>query len=222
MSEKGTLYVVGTPIGNLSDTTQRARDILSRVDLILCEDTRVTAKLLARLEIQNSTESLHQHTDEKKFIKISDRLKSGENIALVSDAGTPNISDPGGKFVEFLVGQHVDIIPIPGASALTAALSVCGFPADKFTFLGFPPHKKGRNGYFDHLTRIEHTIVLYESKHRIIKTLEQLPQDRKLMVGREITKMHETLYRGTASEIIELLEKSSTKGEFVIVLAPSK
>lgn len=221
MNNKGTLYVVGTPIGNLDDISQRTRDILSRVDLVLCEDTRVTAKLLSHLKIKVPTESLHQHTDEKKFSLYCDRLKSETaSMALVSDAGTPNISDPGGKFVAYLAEQGIEIIPIPGPSALTAALSVCGFPADTFTFLGFPPNKKGRNKFFEKLSNIEHTVILYESKYRITKTLEQLPQNRKMMVGRELTKMHETLYRGTASEIIEMLEKSSTKGEFVIIIAP--
>lgn len=222
-----SLFIVATPIGNLDDLSIRAANTLSDVELILCEDTRVTKKLLTKLEITTPTASFHQHSSEKELQDILDRLAEGTSMALVTDAGTPGISDPGGKLVEAVVQQlpNVSIVPIPGPSALITALSVSGFPSDKFVFLGFPPHKKGRNGYFDRLSEQDGTIVLYESTHRILKTLDALSErigDRALMVGRELTKMHETLYRGTADAIIDQLQTSSTKGEFVIVIAPAR
>jgi 16S rRNA (cytidine1402-2'-O)-methyltransferase len=138
----------------------------------------------------------------------------------VSDAGTPNISDPGGKLVQLAHEAGVKIVPIPGVSAVTAILSVCGFPADHFTFLGFPPHKKGRKQFFEMINRLEHTVVIYESKHRIEKTLAQLPPNRLLCVGREMTKMFETYYRGTANQVLAAIKNDSSKGEFAIVVAP--
>lgn len=218
-SETG-LYIVGTPIGNLGDISKRALETLTSVDLIACEDTRVTRKILSSFEIDTPTTSYHQHSDDKKMNEIIDKIKSGMSVALVTDAGTPGISDPGGKLVEAAVKADIQIIPIPGPSAIITALSISGFPTDRFTFMGFPPHKKGRASYFGQIDLIEQTVALYESKHRILKTLEQLPQDRRIMVGRELTKLHESIYRGTASEIIEQINQTSTKGEFVIVLAP--
>lgn len=216
----GTLYVVGTPIGNLEDLSPRAHEILKGVNEILCEDTRVTMKLLQKLEIKTAVTSIHQHSTDAQLEHVVQRLKDGTNLAYVSDAGTPNVSDPGGRLVQFAQEHQVPIVTIPGPSAVTAALAVCGFPADAFTFLGFPPHKKGRKSYFDQVSVIEHAVVLFESKHRILKTLSELPQDRKMFVGRELTKMHETMYRGNAQEIVKQLESGSQKGEFVIVLAP--
>ncbi len=222
MKNKGALYIVGTPIGNLSDISERAIETLKAVDLIACEDTRVTKKLLSNYSIDTPTISYHQHSDDKKLADLIKKLQSGSSIALVTDAGTPGLSDPGGKLVEAAVQSEIEIVPIPGVSALTTALSISGFPTDKFTFMGFPPNKKGRKTYFDLINKTDQTVALYESKHRIVKTLEQLPQDRITMVGRELTKMHEQIYRGTASEITEQLNQTSTKGEFVIVLAPKK
>ena len=219
---RNILSIVATPIGNLTDLSPRAREVLASVDLVLCEDTRVTKKLLDAFEIHTPVDSLHQHTTQKDIDDLVVRLTNGENMAYVSDAGTPGISDPGGKFVAEAVKRGVRVTPIPGASASLAALSVCGFPSDTFTFLGFAPNKKGRNTFFEQVAGIEHTVVLYESKHRILKTLAQLPQDRLMMVGRELTKLHETLYRGVASEILTQLDQTSQKGEFVIVLAPKK
>lgn len=219
--EPKTLYVVATPIGNLQDLTARAREVLSRVSAVLCEDTRVTAKLLNNIGATTKTKTVHQHTDDSALRKIVDELLSGANFAFVSDAGTPNVSDPGGKLVALAVAAGVNVVPIPGVSAVTAILSVCGFPADHFTFLGFPPHKKGRNGYFEALSKIEHAVVLYESKHRIQKTLAQLPTNRWLCVGRELTKMHEIVYRGRSPEILEQIKQTSDKGEFVIAVAPA-
>ncbi len=221
-----TLYVVATPIGNLEDVTDRARCALGSVDLVLCEDTRVTGKLLSALGIRASLQSLHQHTTSDRHKRYINLLRDGKNLALVSDAGTPNISDPGGRFVADAVaalGDDFSVVPIPGASALTAALSISGFPADAFTFLGFPPHKKGRKSFFDSLERIEHTVVFYESVHRAEKALAELERVmpfRQMLLARELTKLHETLYRGTPAEVTAALKADTIKGEFVFVIAP--
>jgi 16S rRNA (cytidine1402-2'-O)-methyltransferase len=217
---KNILFVVGTPIGNLGDVSSRASQILSDADSIACEDTRVTKKLLDKLGIKKKVISYHQHSCDKTINNIIDFIKSGKTVALVTDAGTPGISDPGGKLVEACVKNNINIIPIPGACALTAAISISGFPTDRFTFLGFPPNKKGREKYFHELSKIEHAIIIYESTHRIEKTLNQLPSDRQIVVCRELTKLHETIYRGTSSKILDELNKTSSKGEFVIILAP--
>jgi 16S rRNA (cytidine1402-2'-O)-methyltransferase len=218
----GQLFVVATPIGNLGDISVRAKQILSTVDLVLCEDTRVTAKLMAALEIRPSLHSFHEHTNALKRRQFVDMLVAGKKIAVVSDAGTPAISDPGGFLVADAIAAGVTVTPIPGASAVIAALSVSGFPIERFTFVGFPPHKKGRQSFFKELGEIEHAIVLYESTHRIDKTLEALKElGRTLMVGRELTKLHETIYRGTAEEVTKQIAATSSKGEFVIVIAPA-
>lgn len=216
----GTLYIVATPIGNLQDLSARAQQVLSEVDLILSEDTRVSAKLLGAFDLKTARESVHQHTDEMKLQAIVDKIKAGQSMAFVSDAGTPGVSDPGGKLVALAVDHQIDVVPIPGPSAVTTILSICGFPVDRFTFLGFPPHKKGRAKFFDEIRQIEHAVVIFESKHRIEKALAELPPDRLIVVGRELTKLNETIYRGSASEISEALEKTSQKGEFVIAIAP--
>ncbi len=223
-----TLYVVATPIGNLSDLSPRAKDTLSSVDAILCEDTRVTSKLLAAFEIRKTLVAYHQHSDTKRVKEIIAMLREGKSLALVTDAGTPAISDPGGMLVEMVVRESPEtvIVPIPGPSAITAALSVSGFPCDEFLFLGFPPNKKGRQTFFKRLATIESTVVFYESTHRILKTLEEVrrvagSEGRRMVVCRELTKMHETIYRGTAEEVTNQLQSTSIKGEFVIVLSPA-
>ncbi|NQU83310.1 MAG: 16S rRNA (cytidine(1402)-2'-O)-methyltransferase [Parcubacteria group bacterium] len=222
-----SLYIVATPIGNLEDITLRALRILREVDLILCEDTRVTKRLLDKYEIDKPTLSYHQHSKLSKVEKIIGELQAGKNIALVSDAGTPGISDPGNKLVEEVVdvlGDQVQVIPIPGPCAAISALSASGFPTDKFIFLGFPPHKKGRETFFKNLAEEKRTVVFYESTHRIIKCLEQLGQylepNRKIVVCRELTKMFETIYRGTISDVQNQLENDKIKGEFAIVVSP--
>ncbi len=224
-----TLYIVATPIGNLSDITERAKATLGLVDAILCEDTRVTSKLLAVYGIRRTLVAYHQHSDTKRTNEILAMLREGKSLALVTDAGTPGISDPGGMLVEAVVrefGSDVAIVPIPGPSAVIAALSVSGFPSDEFIFLGFPPHKKGRQTFFKKVAAIESTVVMYESTHRILKTLGEIEGamrggDRKLVVCRELTKFYETIYRGTAADVTEQLKSTSIKGEFVIVLAPN-
>ncbi len=223
LENKGQLFVVATPIGNLGDISTRAKDILAGVDLVLCEDTRVTAKLLSAMDIHVPTNSFHEHTDPLKRKQLVDLLVAGKRLALVTDAGTPAISDPGGFLVADAVAAGVVVTPIPGPSAVIAALSVSGLPIDRFTFVGFPPHKKGRQAFFKELGDVAHTIVLYESTHRIMKTLEALRElGRLLVVCRELTKLHETIYRGTPEVVMQKLQETSTKGEFVIVIAPRK
>lgn len=220
---KGQLFVVATPIGNLGDMSTRAKDILAGVDLVLCEDTRVTAKLLSVMDIHVPTTSFHEHTDPLKRKQLVDLMVDGKRLALVTDAGTPAISDPGGFLVADTVAAGITVTPIPGPSAVIAALSVSGLPLERFTFVGFPPHKKGRQTFFKELADLAHTVVLYESTHRIMKTLEALRElGRPLVVCRELTKLHETIYRGTPDDIMRQLQETSIKGEFVIVIAPQK
>ena len=178
MNEFGKLYIVATPIGNLGDLTVRALETLKSVDFVLCEDTRVTSKLLAHFEIKTSTISYHQHSEDKKVREIFDLLEQGKNLALVTDAGTPGISDPGNKLIESVLqsSKAIEIIPIPGPSAVVTALSISGFPTDKFIFLGFPPNKKGRKTYFENLAKLEYTVAFYESSHRIKKCLTELAE----------------------------------------------
>lgn len=216
------LYIVATPIGNLEDVTLRALRILKEVDVIACEDTRVTQKLLHRHEIKKPLLSYHQHARAQKIVEL---LEQGKDIAYVSDAGTPGISDPGGKLVQEVaerLGGKVKIIPIPGPSALVTALSVSGMPADKFVFFGFPPHKKGRRKFFAELLSLPYTAVCYESPHRIMRTLRELKEhagkERQVVVCRELTKMFETVYRGTIEEVSRGVGENP-KGEFVIIIA---
>jgi len=212
------LYIIATPIGNLKDISQRAIEVLKEVDSILCEDTRVTRKLLLRYEISKPTTSYHQHSKLNKLEYILKQLKQGKDLALVSDAGTPTISDPGAKLINYLIEElpELKIIPIPGPAALISALSISGFSADKFIFLGFPPIKKKRNKFFLGLKELKFTVVFYESPHRILKTLNELIDlDRQIVVCRELTKKFETVYRGDVKEIIEQVKP---KGEFVIVI----
>lgn len=224
-SETGTLYIVATPIGNLEDITLRALRILKEVDLILAEDTRVTVKLLDHYDIHTNTLSYHQHSSDIKKLEILTKLNSGENIALVTDAGTPGISDPGNELVDFLLSQNPNIktIPIPGPSALTTALSISGFKTNKFIFLGFLP-KKGRTKLFDWLKKADMTFAFYESPKRLLKTLrilsDEFGEDKRVFVVREMTKKFEEGYRGSARAILEALESTtgSQKGEVVIVV----
>ena len=220
------LYVVGTPIGNLEDITLRALRVLKEVDIILCEDTRVTRKLLQKYEIKTPLGSYHAHSTPSKVKKIIGSLESGKNMALVSDAGTPGISDPGAWLISEIrkALPEVKIIPIPGPSALISALSVSGFPADDFIFFGFLPHKKGREKRFKEIAESKKTTVFYESTHRLLKTLEklsrELSKERKIGVFGEITKFYEKIIYGSAEETLEYFKntKDATKGEFVIIV----
>ncbi len=230
-----TLYIVATPIGNLEDITLRAIRILKEVDLILAEDTRVTKRLLSRYEIDTPTMSYHAQSKLSKVDKILSLLEEGKNLALVSDAGTPTISDPGSLLVtqiraHFMSrlnldnGVSVEIIPIPGPSAVLSALSVSGFPSSEFLFLGFLPHKKGRETLFKEIALAERTVVFYESPHRIKKALESLKKilapTRRIMIAREITKMHEENVLGTPEEVIAHFTShpDRARGEFVVVV----
>jgi len=221
----GVLYMVATPIGNLGDISARAQEILSAVSFIACEDTRVTKKLLSHLSLSQELVSLHHHTPPSQVRKIVDRIASGVDAAYVSDAGTPGLADPGGKLVAAASAAGIKVVPIPGPSAAVAALSVAGLPANAYLFLGYPPHKKGRQKFFKEVAESKPTVVMFESTHRILKTLRELAQaieQRPVVVARELTKMYETIYRGSAQDIIKQLESSSTKGEFVMVVSPRK
>ncbi len=220
-ANSGKLYVVATPIGNLGDISARATAILREVDVVLCEDTRVSGKLLAALEIRKPLKSYHEHSDARRTHEVVTDMLEGKTMALVTDAGTPGVNDPGGVLVAAAAKVGIEIIPVPGPNATVTALSICGFPADRYTFVGFPPNKKGRDTFFRELGEVEHTLVMFESTHRIVKTLEQLKQlNRPLVVCRELTKLHETIYRGSVEDVLHKLEQTSTKGEFVIVVAP--
>jgi len=258
-----TLYVVSTPIGNLEDITFRALRILKEVDLIVCEDTRQTLKLLNHYNISKPLVSYFQHSKLSKIDYIAGQLEQGKKVALVTDAGTPGISDPGGKLLTRALakggkepngslttralakggkepngsltneiatrpGLAAEIVPIPGPSALTAAASVSGFPMDKFLFLGFPPAKRKRKKFFGEVINSKYPVIFYEAPHRISKTLKELQltiNNKQLTINivvcRELTKKFETIYRGTAEEIIKILEndKNNLKGEFVIIVS---
>lgn len=219
----GILYIVATPIGNLGDITKRALEIFKEVDFVLAEDTRVTKKLLLHYDISTPLISYHQHSGVEKYEEVYEFLSQGKNLALVTDAGTPGISDPGNELVAFLLKKNpeIKIIPLPGSSALTVLASIAGISMDKFLFLGYPPHKKGRTKFFKEVAESKHPVIFYESPYRIAKSLEELgllDEDFYLIVGRELTKKFETVYRGKIKEIIEILKKSKPKGEFVVVL----
>lgn len=218
----GTLYVVATPIGNLEDMTLRASKVLKEVDYVLTEDTRVTTKLLMHYGIDTHVLSYHQHSSDAKKLEILKLLQEGKDLALVTDAGTPGISDPGNELIDFLLAQDVSIkiVPVPGASALTATLSVCGFRADKFIFVGFLPKKK-RQKLFTWLKESKMTFAFFDSPFRLHKTLLDLKEhfggEVRILIAREITKMYETLYRGILSDIENSLPKN-IKGEVVVVV----
>lgn len=220
-------YVVATPIGNMGDITIRAIEVLKSVDLILCEDTRETKKILNKYGINKETLSYHAHSKLSKTDKIFTLLGEGKNLALVSDAGTPGISDPGAMLISKIKENFKDsvgIVPIPGATAIITALSASGFPIHEFTFLGFLPHKKGRETLFKEIAASKRTIVFYESPHRILKTLESLAKfcpDKKVCLARELTKIYEEFKTGSPVELLEYLKQNQIKqkGEFTVLVA---
>ena len=220
------LYVIPTPIGNLEDITLRAIRLLKEVDLVLAEDTRTTKKLLSHYEINTKLSSFHMHNEHKVLSKYISRLKGGETLALVSDAGTPAISDPGFLLIRECVIEGIEVDCLPGATAFVPALVNSGLPNEKFVFEGFLPVKKGRQTRLKLLAEEERTIVFYESPHRIIKTLAQFSEyfseERKVSVSREISKMFEETIRGTTSEVLNYFEQKKPKGEFVIVVEGKK
>jgi len=217
------LYIVATPIGNLEDITLRALRILKEVDYIAAEDTRHTQILLKKYEISTHAISYHSHSSQNKIDQIVDMLKEGKKIALVSDAGTPGISDPAYSLITKAIKEGIKIVPIPGASSLLAALNMSGLPMDKFLYLGFLPVKKGRQTLFKAIQEETRTLVIFESPHRILKTLNQLLEylgDRQISICREITKIYEEALRMPISEAIEHFSNKKAKGEFVLVVAP--
>jgi len=220
--KKGELYIVATPIGNLEDITLRALRILKEVDIIACEDTRVTVKLLQKYKISKPLISYHQHSKMKRSNEIIEKLKDGKDVALVTDAGTPGISDPGNILVSEVLKNNIEVIPIPGASALTALSSVAGIDMQKFVFLGFPPHKKGRETYFKEVIDQKYPVMYYESPYRLMKNLELLKKfecKKNIIVGRELTKIFEEIIRGDADEIIDYFsKKDKIKGEIVVII----
>lgn len=225
---KNALYIIATPIGNLEDITFRAIRVLKEVDMVLCEDTRVTSKLLAKYEIKKSLRRFDAHSSESGRQAIVELLREGKNIALVTDAGTPGISDPASLLVEDVrreLGNEISVVPIPGASALTSALSASGIPASDFTFLGFLPHKKGRQTLMKEIGESERAVVFYESPHRILKALAELKvvaPERKITIARELTKIYEEYISGTSDEVAKVLTDipEKQKGEFVVIVAP--
>lgn len=221
------LYIVATPIGNMGDITLRAIETLKNVDLILCEDTRVTKNLLNKYNIKKPTMSYHAHSKLAKVDKIIELLESGKDLALVSDAGTPGISDPGAMLVTQVkthFSHGVNVIPVPGASAIITALSASGLPTHEFTFLGFLPHKKGRETLFKEIADSKRTMVFYESPHRIIKTLESLVKfcpNKKVCIARELTKIYEEFKAGTPEEVLKYFteNKDKVRGEFTVLIS---
>ena len=221
MSDTGQLFVVGTPIGNLEDVTLRAISTLQSVDLVLAEDTRNSKKLLDAHKIKTKMISYHEHSNDKEIKKIIDLLLEGKDLALISDAGTPTISDPGYGLIRDCIKHDIVIVPIPGVSAITAAMSVSGLPSDSFTFVGFLPQKKGRLKKIELLKNIENTVILFESPYRLEKTLNQLLEhlgNRSVVVGRELTKLYEEVIRGNLTDVIKYFSKSKVKGEIVIMI----
>jgi len=218
----GTLYIVATPIGNLEDITLRAIRVLKEVDLIAAEDTRHTKHLLDRYKIETQLTSYHDHNKEEKAPVLIAQTFEGKSVALVSDAGTPGISDPGYFLINLAIGQNIPVVPIPGATAAIAALSISGLPTDRFVFEGFLPAKhKARLKRLQELAQEERTIIFYEAPHKIIKTIEDMREvfgDRRAVMTRELTKIHEETIHGTLSGILNRLHAGSIKGEFTIIV----
>ena len=221
----GLLYIVSTPIGNLKDITLRAIETLKAVDFIICEDTRVTSILLKHYDIHKELISMNAQSESRKIPQLIARINKGESCALVSDAGTPTISDPGVRLISEAIKNNIQVVPIPGASAVITALSISGVPTDAFLFAGFIPNKKGRMTKLKQLANEERTIVLYESTYRIEKLLKELSEfmpERFLVICRELTKKFEEVRRGYPKELLESFKNSVNKGEFVVVIAPTR
>ncbi|HLP34363.1 MAG TPA: 16S rRNA (cytidine(1402)-2'-O)-methyltransferase [Bacteroidia bacterium] len=218
----GKLYIVPTPIGNLEDITLRALRILKEVDIILAEDTRTSGNLLKHFEIDNKLMSYHQHNEHGVLPKMISLLQEGKNLALVTDAGTPGISDPGYLLIRECVRHNLPIEPLPGATAFVPALLKSGFPCDEFVYIGFLPQKKGRQTAVQKIAEDERTTVMYESPHRLIKLLEQLLEfcdaERKISVSRELTKKFEETINGTITEVLQHFLQHEPRGEFVVVV----
>lgn len=220
------LYLVATPIGNLRDISQRALDILNSCDLIACEDTRTSGKLLKQYGIAKRLISYHEHNEKQQALFLADKIESGQSIALVSDAGTPTLSDPGFRVVRECHKRKLLISAIPGPSSVLAALAASGLPSNAFTYMGFLPTKSAaRNRFFEEIKNATITHIVFESNHRILKFLEDLLEvlghDRVLCIARELTKLHETILTGPAGKVVDAVKSRSQKGEFVVVIAPT-
>jgi 16S rRNA (cytidine1402-2'-O)-methyltransferase len=221
----GHLYVVATPIGNLADLTDRARAILGSVDLVACEDTRTTGALLSRLGLRRELTSYHEHNELEASERLADSLAAGRSVALVSDAGTPTLSDPGFRLVRACRRRGLPVVPVPGPSALAAVLSASGLPTDRFLFVGFlPPKSAARIAFLETHRGFPHTLALYESCHRIARAVDEilatLGGDRVICVAKEVTKLHEAFFVGPASAVQLRLASASLKGEFTLLIAP--
>ncbi len=225
LPQPGHLYVVATPIGNLADLTGRARAILGAVDLVACEDTRTTGAMLARLGIRRELVAYHEHNETEAAGRLADLLAGGKSIAVVSDAGTPGLSDPGFRVVRACRRRGLPVVPVPGPSALTAVLSASGLPTNGFLFVGFlPPKSAARTAFLEKHREFPYTLALYESCHRIDKAVDEIVATlgpvRVICVAKEITKLHETFLVGPAREVQTRLTQASLKGEFVLLIAP--
>lgn len=222
----GSLYIVPTPIGNLGDITFRALEVLKSVSLVLAEDTRTSGKLLKHYDIATPLRSYHMHNEHRVLDQLVTRIKAGETMALVSDAGTPGISDPGFLLIRECLQQGIDVNCLPGATALIPALVNSGFPTDRFVFEGFLPLKKGRQSRLQLLSEESRTLVFYESPHKLLRTLTQLVEffgaDRLISVSRELTKIYEETLRGTISEVLAHFQENPPKGELVLVVEGRK
>lgn len=219
----GRIYIVSTPIGNLKDITVRALEVLNLVDFILCEDTRITSKILKHYTISKELVSFNAVSEKNKITPVINRLKSGKSCALVSDAGTPLISDPGVRLISEAIAQKIQIVPVPGPTAFITALTISGLPTDSFIFEGFLPQKKGRQKLLKELAAEKRTIILYESTYRIKKLIDELVEyfsDRYVVICRELTKKFEECWRGFPAELKSSLDDKVIQGEFVIVISP--
>jgi 16S rRNA (cytidine1402-2'-O)-methyltransferase len=225
--KRGTLYVVATPIGNLEDLTYRAVRVLREADLIACEDTRHTGKLLAHYAIEKPTVSYHEHNEAARAEELLKKLEQGLNIAQVSDAGMPGISDPGYRVIRLAIDRGIQVVPVPGPSASIAAVAVSGLPTDSFQFLGFLPARSGeRRTMLESLREAEQTTVVYEAPHRVVEAMrdmvEILGPERPVVVARELTKVHEEFIRGSAAEVLSALQQREVKGEITLVIGKSE
>lgn len=224
--ERGHLYVIATPIGNLADISDRARALLGAVDVVACEDTRTTGALLARFGLRRELVSYHDHNEEEAADRLADRIGNGASVAVVSDAGTPGLSDPGFRLVRACRRRGLPVVPVPGPTALAAALCASGLPTHGFLFAGFlPPKSSARTAFLEKYRDFDYTIVLYESCHRIARFADEivasLGPERSLCIAKEVTKLHELFLVGQASEVRDRLSKTSVKGEFVVLIAPA-
>lgn len=216
----GTLYMVAVPIGNKADWSERAQNTVRQVSVVFAEDTRVALRLLRACGIEVPVKRYDHHSHYSMWPHVERALQEGD-VAYMSDAGTPGVEDPGGRLVAAAVEVGFAVVPIPGPSAVMASLSICGFPAERFCVLGFPPKKKGRKTYFETLAQTHGTTVVYESVHRAQKTVAEIASrqpERRMVLARELTKSHEQVFRGTAQDVLQMLSTSTQKGEYMIVL----